>query len=348
MDLQRVPFPEEWSGRIFHLTCATAHLTRVAITVANLGSVTTRVAITAVNLDAVATTVAITATNLRHVTTKVAITATNPSSIMAGMPTTVIDESSVTTRLATTAAILSGVMTQAAITAANSGRHYGRRGYSGRRCSRQRYNQDMSQKTRQQRDETPGLGVPLAAPGDLAMIQDFVNTRPERTEIDDFATPDDLASWLTKRGLLSARTQLSEEEWRRTLTLREAFHAQFRANTGGFVAAAHEIRALEQISHQARFQIRYDNGPSGFESLGEGLDRAFGTLLLIVIEARSTGRWKFLKVCQAEGCERIYFDRAPGGVGKWCTKRCGNTMRGRTHRKTEYYKSKPKPLLRVR
>src|SRR5438270_12797266 len=74
------------------------------------------------------------------------------------------------------------------------------------------------------------------APGDLWLVQDFVNT----LDVDDGLVqtellPDAAAleSWLRDHGLLEAGGDISEPELRQAIAVREALRALLLANNGG-------------------------------------------------------------------------------------------------------------------
>src|SRR5438309_11208497 len=74
------------------------------------------------------------------------------------------------------------------------------------------------------------------APGDLWLVQDFVNT----LDVDDGLVQTELlpdvaalASWLRDHGLLEAGGDIGEPELRQAIAVREALRALLLANNGG-------------------------------------------------------------------------------------------------------------------
>jgi len=67
------------------------------------------------------------------------------------------------------------------------------------------------------------------APGDLRIVQDFVNTFDRQTGNDDLASPQDLGAWLAGHGLLAKGARVGGSDWRAALELRDGL----RSPTGG-------------------------------------------------------------------------------------------------------------------
>jgi len=185
---------------------------------------------------------------------------------------------------------------------------------------------------RKKADDTPGVAAPKPAPGELEIIQSLVNTASREGGPDVLATPRDLARWLANRGLVPTGTELTEEERRRALEVREGLGALLWANSGG-EPDREALRRLDRATADARFQAHFDEtGPIGFEPASAGLDNALGRLLEIVVMARREGRWSLLKACWRPECRRAFYDTSQASVGRWCCQRCGNRARGRRHR----------------
>src|SRR5437763_10886147 len=75
------------------------------------------------------------------------------------------------------------------------------------------------------------MGDDKAAPGRLALVQEFVNTAEWDEDRDDLATPDGLSAWLAAEGLPGERPD--EDDVRRVIRLREAIRGLCVANNGG-------------------------------------------------------------------------------------------------------------------
>src|SRR5687767_3614878 len=81
-----------------------------------------------------------------------------------------------------------------------------------------------------------------AAPGPLATVQAFVNTNDIQGERERLQTPDDLRGWLVAHELLESGADVSDEDLRRALAVREAIRA---------LAAGHNHLPVETESARA-------------------------------------------------------------------------------------------------
>ncbi|MGH3715406.1 MAG: ABATE domain-containing protein, partial [Micromonosporaceae bacterium] len=69
-----------------------------------------------------------------------------------------------------------------------------------------------------------------AAPGSLAYVEQFVNTRCEEYEIDETPTPEALGGWLRERRLLRDGVPVGEADHEKALRVREGLRALIAAN----------------------------------------------------------------------------------------------------------------------
>jgi predicted RNA-binding Zn ribbon-like protein len=171
----------------------------------------------------------------------------------------------------------------------------------------------------------------LAAPGDLELVRDFVNTLdvlPGTDEIDD---PASLASWLADYQLVASLPTLSDEDLSQARSLREALRALLVSNAG-FPLSSEVTEAFDAVG-SARLRVRCD-GAGRLELLPAdevGLDHAIGRLLSIVFTSQQDGTWSRLKAC-AE-CQWALYDHTKNHSAAWCGSQCGARVRSRRHRR---------------
>jgi predicted RNA-binding Zn ribbon-like protein len=172
----------------------------------------------------------------------------------------------------------------------------------------------------------------LAAPGDLELIRDFVNTLdvlPGTDEIDD---PASLASWLADHRLVATLPTLTDEDLTRARSLREALRALLVANTG-FPLSSEVAEAFDDAVGSIHLRTRADE--AGWLELlpaaADGLDYAIGRLVSIVFAAQQEGTWPRLKAC-AE-CHWALYDHTRNHSAAWCGSQCGVRVRARRHRR---------------
>lgn len=177
------------------------------------------------------------------------------------------------------------------------------------------------------RDEAPG------APGDLAIIQDLVNTVDRESGTDDLASPSILADWLTSRRLLARSETLGKTELDRALAFRGDLRRLLAANSGGEAADA-TFQRLDRTVSETRFRLRFSREGSRYDTLSDTFDDALARLLAIVCAAREEGTWRKLKLCGASDCRTAFYDLSSSRTGKWCTRRCGVKLRVRAYRRS--------------
>ncbi len=171
----------------------------------------------------------------------------------------------------------------------------------------------------------------LAAPGDLELVRDFVNTLDVLPSTDEIEDPPSLASWLVEHRLVATLPTLTDEALARARSLREALRALLLANAG-FPLGPEPAEALDAVG-SARLRARV--GEAGRLELlpadAEGLDHAIGRLLSIVFAAQENATWPRLKAC-AE-CQWALYDHTRNQSAAWCGSQCGARVRARRYRR---------------
>ena len=178
------------------------------------------------------------------------------------------------------------------------------------------------------------------APGDLRFVQDFANTIDVETGADDLATPVAAAAWLlggAKRGAaanVAPPAALEAATHARLLALRSAIRDLLRANHDR-QASWEDYEAINTLAATTPLAVRL--GPSGFARLeggGDATNEAVGRLIGAIYDAAGNGTWERLKMCPADGCEWVFYDRSRNRSGTWCSMRvCGNRAKVRRYQR---------------
>ncbi len=174
------------------------------------------------------------------------------------------------------------------------------------------------------------------APGDLALVQAFVNSHYDlevEHGADLFATPSGLGRWLSARGLLAESAGLRARELSRALAIREGLRRLAAGNNGaGAPVTAARLHGLNQAAVGAEVEIRLDPTGPQFVAAGTGLDRALGRVLAITATAMLDGTWRRLKVCPGDHCGWAFYDHSRNQTGRWCSMSvCGGRAKARAH-----------------
>lgn len=184
------------------------------------------------------------------------------------------------------------------------------------------------------------------APGDLATVQAFVNTKDIEQAADALGSPAALTGWLRAAGLLggqkageppvrvAAADGASEADLDLAVRVREALRAVLRSHAGHGSATG---AASELATIAAGLSAHIDVSPAGLirvAAAGRGVRPALARLLLITAEAGLLGTWSRLKACSADDCQWAFYDRSPTRNGCWCSMRiCGSRAKSRAYRR---------------
>lgn len=171
----------------------------------------------------------------------------------------------------------------------------------------------------------------LAAPGDLELVRDFVNTLDILPGTEEFEDPAGLALWLTDHRLVPLSPVITGKDLARAKKLREALRAFLLANAGLPLDPA-AAAAFDDPAGPARLRARADDeGRLELLPADEGgLSHAIGRLVSIVFGAQQDGTWSRLKVC-AE-CHWAFYDHTKNRSAAWCGSQCGARVRSRRYR----------------
>lgn len=172
------------------------------------------------------------------------------------------------------------------------------------------------------------------APGELALVQTFLNSRWDlsRDRTDLFAGAEALAGWLSARDLLADDQRLTDDDLARALAVREGLRAMAFCNNGQPLDED-ATEAMRRASEGASLRIRLEPGGARWLANADaGLDGAIGVLYAIVARAMAGGSWQRLKACPGRGCGWVFYDRSRNQSARWCATRiCGDQERARAY-----------------
>lgn len=169
---------------------------------------------------------------------------------------------------------------------------------------------------------------PLAAPGDLRLFQDFLNTFGPGEAPDELATPRQLARWLTRSGLMPDAAELTEADRRRAVVFRDGL----REMLAGATPMPRELRAaLDWAVSTVRLRVRFTLKRGGYmEPAQPGIEGAIGRLMVIMQVAQGiAGTFDCLGICANDACRAVFFDDSMERAATWCRPRCAGKIRFR-------------------
>jgi predicted RNA-binding Zn ribbon-like protein len=169
------------------------------------------------------------------------------------------------------------------------------------------------------RPETnPQPGGRAPAPGDLALVQAFVNSNYDLVHnhgAELFASPEALRDWLAKRGLIDSKTDVSEKDLHQAIETRESLRALLKG---------------EPADLQLPVTVRLSTHGPGFTHASKDTQGALGLILAYSAAAMLDGSWQRLKACKE--CSWAFYDHSKNVAGSWCSmKVCGGRVKQRRY-----------------
>jgi predicted RNA-binding Zn ribbon-like protein len=171
------------------------------------------------------------------------------------------------------------------------------------------------------------------APGQLGLVQAFLNTLDLQSGRDDLGSTEEMHSWLADRRLMSRGSEYDAADLHRLVELRAALRDLVAAN-GGSGLQRRAVTTLNEAARRVRLGVRL-HPDDGYRLMAEGvgIDRPIGELLISVTGSMAAGSWRRLKVCANEECQQAFYDASRNRSGRWCSMAvCGNRMKGRAYR----------------
>ena len=172
-----------------------------------------------------------------------------------------------------------------------------------------------------------------AAPGQLGLVQAFLNTYDIETGHDVLAERAAAQTWLAKHRLASPGTEYDQADLRRLTEVRRALHDLVAAN-GAAGLQRRAVTTLNEAARRVRLGVRL-HPVDGYRLVAEGVgvDRPIGELLMAVTGSMAASTWGRLKICANDGCQQAFYDASRNRSGRWCSMAvCGNRMKGRSYR----------------
>lgn len=168
-----------------------------------------------------------------------------------------------------------------------------------------------------------GIGL-KPAPGRLALVQGFVNTRNVMRGYDLLGGVGGASSWLREQGFLGEDVEVVELDRRLLVAFREGLRGLLLAHNGEPGGGASAAEALnELLTGSANLRARFDaEGEPVLEpTVGTGavVEEVMGRIAAAVVVAAGEGTWRRLKACRNEGCLWAFYDRSKNRSGSWCT-----------------------------
>lgn len=180
-------------------------------------------------------------------------------------------------------------------------------------------------------------------PDELANVYEFVNSLDVRRftqkgvphePADALASARGLGAWMSERGLLGPDATITPSMLETARLLRSSLRAYLQCDASARRKNRDVLRALSQVTR--RFPLAAEAGDGEGMRLRPARSDAVAGLSHIVADlydAWVVGTLDRLKMCAAEDCRWVYFDRSKPGSRRWCSSTlCGNRQKTRAYR----------------
>jgi predicted RNA-binding Zn ribbon-like protein len=180
-------------------------------------------------------------------------------------------------------------------------------------------------------------------PDELAHLYDFANSLDVRrfthhgvqhAQGDELSGPRELAAWMSQQGLLAEGAKITDALFDNALQLRAGIRAYLECDPAERRKDNEAVRSLNKM--MKLFPLVPEARGDRSMTLGAARRDALAGLSVVVAELYDgsiNGTLDRLKMCAAEECRRVFFDRSKPATRRWCMSTlCGNRMKTRTYR----------------
>ncbi len=172
----------------------------------------------------------------------------------------------------------------------------------------------------------------VAAPGELRIVQAFVNTAVLRTRTEELAGPQALGRWLARWRLVPEDTEPTAADLKRAIGVREGVRALLWANNG-IDLDRDAVARLDRAAADIPLRLRVDGEGVAYLTAASEQSGALGRLLGIFATARLDHSWPRFKACADLTCGSAFYDVTKNHSARWCSPRCSNRTAARAWRR---------------
>lgn len=164
------------------------------------------------------------------------------------------------------------------------------------------------------------------APGNLVLLEGFLNTWSNELGIEDFDTAKSTDDWL-RRVDLWAGAKITSKQHREILQFRDALRA--------WVLDNENYQPINQLLSGTVFQAEFGSeGDLQFRPRSDA--NVLSTLTNAISDSQRDSTWDRFKCCELPTCGWAFYDTTRSRTRRWCSmKTCGSR-----HKAREYYKRK--------
>ena len=176
------------------------------------------------------------------------------------------------------------------------------------------------------------------APGDLSLVQDFVNSAELPGGWDELADLGATTTWLRGHGFGFTP---DEAQRRRLVEVREQLRSLLGVNQGQPLTEATATKLSRMLTTSGLRTVVDLNGVH-LSAAVTGTDGLVATLLSALVRSTVDGTFRRLKVCRDDQCQWTFYDNSKNGRGTWCnTRGCGERAKAKAYRQRRREEATP-------
>ncbi len=180
----------------------------------------------------------------------------------------------------------------------------------------------------------------IPAPGDLAVVQAFVNTNDVEGGDERLADPAALRSWLLAAGLCGHGVAVTRAELQVAIDVREGLRALGSANNGDPLDLA-TLKPFNEAAAQIPLTVRFSQDEWHPQAYTADVSGALAWILGAVAKGISDGTWSRMKACKRHRCRWLFYDHSRNRSAVWCLMEvCGNKEKAMAYRKRRRARSR--------
>jgi predicted RNA-binding Zn ribbon-like protein len=196
-------------------------------------------------------------------------------------------------------------------------------------------------------------GVPMSkeskkfkVPDELANLYDFANSLDVRhfthhgvqhVQGDELSGPRQLGVWMSQRGLLWTGARITPEMFDVALQLRGSVRDYLQCDAAERRRNKDAVQSLNDALKPFPLAVEARNGRGmGLRPARSDALAGLSAIAAELYEASIRGTLDRLKMCAAEECRRVFFDRSKPATRRWCMSTlCGNRIKTRAYRERQ-------------
>ena len=169
------------------------------------------------------------------------------------------------------------------------------------------------------------------APGQLALLQRFVNSVRCDDRADRLRDTASSGRWLQQNGLAPDDSPVDESGRERLVALRDTVRSMLKGNLRG-AEDGDAFGRMNALAAATPFVVEMRDGRAVLRPLGTGMNAVAGQLISAIHSGMQDGTWQRLKICASEDCPMAFYDTSKNRSATWCSMAaCGNRAKVRAY-----------------